>query len=320
MIPHVTNHDDADITELEAFRVQLNKENEKSGIKVTMLAFLIKACVAALKKFPDFNASLDGDQLVYKQYFHIGFAADTPNGLMVPVLRDADNKGIFQISTEMGELAKKAREGKLSGRDERRLLFHQLAGRHWRHLLHAHHQRARGGHPGRVQVQHPAGVGRQGLRAAPDTPLEPELGPPRHRRRVGRALQTSTWRKSWLTSAGPAMTTVVVVKKAGQVAIAADTLVTFGDTRLANRFESNSKLFKVDTPAGPSYVGVAGTVAHFPVLRKAMVALPRDQLLLGSRDEVFDTFTRLHPLLKEPSSCRPRKTTTTRTSPASSPW
>lgn len=95
------------------------------------------------------------------------------------------------------------------------------------------------------------------------------------------------------------MTTVVVVKKAGQVAIAADTLVTFGDTRLANRFESNSKLFKVNTPTGPSYVGVAGTVAHFPVLRKAMVALPKEQLLLGSRDEVFDTFTRLHPLLKE---------------------
>ncbi len=95
------------------------------------------------------------------------------------------------------------------------------------------------------------------------------------------------------------MTTVVVVKKNGQVAIAADTLVTFGDTRLSNRFEANSKLFKVDTPIGPSYVGIAGTVAHFPVLRKAMVALPKDQLLLGSKDEVFDTFTRLHPLLKE---------------------
>jgi pyruvate dehydrogenase E2 component (dihydrolipoamide acetyltransferase) len=114
VIPHVTNHDDADITELEAFRVQLNKENEKSGIKVTMLAFLIKASVAALKKFPEFNASLDGDTLVMKQYFHIGFAADTPNGLMVPVIRDADKKGIFQISQEMGELAKKARDGKLS--------------------------------------------------------------------------------------------------------------------------------------------------------------------------------------------------------------
>ncbi|MFM9916562.1 MAG: dihydrolipoyllysine-residue acetyltransferase [Rhizobacter sp.] len=114
VIPHVTNHDDADITELEAFRVQLNKENEKAGIKVTMLAFLIKACVAALKKFPDFNASLDGEQLVVKKYFHIGFAADTPNGLMVPVIKDADQKGIFQISKEMSELAQKARDGKLS--------------------------------------------------------------------------------------------------------------------------------------------------------------------------------------------------------------
>ena len=113
-IPHVTNHDDADITELEAFRVQLNKENEKSGVKVTMLAFLIKAAVAALKKFPEFNASLDGEQVVLKQYFHIGFAADTPNGLVVPVLKDADKKGVFEISKEMNALAAKAREGKLS--------------------------------------------------------------------------------------------------------------------------------------------------------------------------------------------------------------
>ncbi len=95
------------------------------------------------------------------------------------------------------------------------------------------------------------------------------------------------------------MTTVVVVKKAGQVAIAADRLVTFGDTRLSSRFESNSKLFKIDTPAGPSVVGIAGTVAHFPVLRKAMQALQKKELLLGSKDEVFDTFTRLHPILKD---------------------
>ena len=117
VIPHVTNHDDADITELEAFRVATNKEHEKSGIKVTMLAFMIKAAVAALKKFPQFNASLDGEQLVLKNYFHIGFAADTPNGLVVPVIKDADKKGIFQISTEMGELAKKARDGKLGPAD-----------------------------------------------------------------------------------------------------------------------------------------------------------------------------------------------------------
>jgi pyruvate dehydrogenase E2 component (dihydrolipoamide acetyltransferase) len=117
MIPHVTNHEDADITELEAFRVTLNKEYEKSGTKVTMLAFLIKACVAALKKFPEFNASLDGDTLVLKQYFHIGFAADTPNGLVVPVIKDADKKGIVQIAKEMNELAAKAREGKLGPAD-----------------------------------------------------------------------------------------------------------------------------------------------------------------------------------------------------------
>ena len=121
LIPHVTNHDDADITELEAFRVATNQEHEKSGIKVTMLAFMIKAAVAALKKFPQFNASLEstssGDQLVLKSYFHIGFAADTPNGLVVPVIKDADKKGIFQISTEMGELAKKARDGKLGPAD-----------------------------------------------------------------------------------------------------------------------------------------------------------------------------------------------------------
>lgn len=117
MIPAVTNHDDADITELEAFRVQLNKEHEKSGIKVTMLAFLIKACVAALKKFPEFNSSLDGDALIVKHYWHIGFAADTPNGLVVPVIKHADQKGILQISQEMAELAKKAREGKLGPAD-----------------------------------------------------------------------------------------------------------------------------------------------------------------------------------------------------------
>ena len=117
VIPHVTNHDDADITDLEAFRVQLNKENEKSGVKVTMLAFLIKASVAALKKFPEFNSSLDGEQLVMKNYFHIGFAADTPNGLVVPVIKDADKKGVLQISQEMSELAKKARDGKLGPAD-----------------------------------------------------------------------------------------------------------------------------------------------------------------------------------------------------------
>ncbi len=116
MIPAVTYHEDADITELEALRVQLNKENQGnngSGVKLTMLAFLIKAVVAALKKYPELNASLDGDNLVYKNYWHIGFAADTPNGLMVPVLKDADRKGVIEIAQETAELSKKARDGKL---------------------------------------------------------------------------------------------------------------------------------------------------------------------------------------------------------------
>jgi pyruvate dehydrogenase E2 component (dihydrolipoamide acetyltransferase) len=117
MIPAVTYHEDADITDLEALRVQLNKENEKSGTKVTMLAFMIKACVAALKKYPELNSSLDGDNLVYKNYWHIGFAADTPNGLMVPVLKNADQKGVFEIAQETSDLAKKARDGKLPSVD-----------------------------------------------------------------------------------------------------------------------------------------------------------------------------------------------------------
>lgn len=113
MIPAVTYHEDADITDLEAFRVMTNKDNEKQGVKVTMLAFLIKAAVNALKKYPEFNSSLDGDNLVMKKYFHIAFAADTPNGLVVPVVKNADKKGIFEIAKETGELAKLAREGKL---------------------------------------------------------------------------------------------------------------------------------------------------------------------------------------------------------------
>jgi pyruvate dehydrogenase E2 component (dihydrolipoamide acetyltransferase) len=120
-IPHVTNHDDADITDLEAFRVQLNRENEKTNdaAKLTMLAFLIKACVASLKKFPDFNASIapEGDAIIYKNYWHIGFAADTPNGLVVPVIKDADKKGIFDIAKETSTLAAKARDGKLGPAD-----------------------------------------------------------------------------------------------------------------------------------------------------------------------------------------------------------
>ncbi|RBB99757.1 dihydrolipoamide acetyltransferase, partial [Xanthomonas oryzae pv. oryzae] len=119
MIPHVTQFESADITDLEALRVALNKENEKAGIKLTMLAFLVKASAAALKTFPEFNASLDavGENLTLKKYINIGFAADTPNGLVVPVIRDVDKKGVLQIAQESGELAKKARDGKLGPAD-----------------------------------------------------------------------------------------------------------------------------------------------------------------------------------------------------------
>ena len=113
MIPAVTYHEDADITDLEAFRVATNKDNEKQGLKITMLAFLMKAAVAALKKYPEFNSSLDGDELVLKKYFNIAFAADTPQGLVVPVIRDADKKGIVEIARETSELAALARDGKL---------------------------------------------------------------------------------------------------------------------------------------------------------------------------------------------------------------
>jgi pyruvate dehydrogenase E2 component (dihydrolipoamide acetyltransferase) len=117
MIPHVTQFDEADVTELERFRQELNREQEKGGVKVTLLAFLVKACVAALRQFPELNASLDGDELVLKRYYHVGFAADTPNGLLVPVLRDADRKGVLELARELAELAAKAREGKLAPAD-----------------------------------------------------------------------------------------------------------------------------------------------------------------------------------------------------------
>ncbi len=117
MIPHVTQVDEADITDLEAFRVRLNQEQGQGGTKVTLLAFLMKACVAALRQHPDFNASLDGDALVLKRYYHLGFAADTPNGLVVPVVRDVERKGVLELAREVAELAARARAGKLAATD-----------------------------------------------------------------------------------------------------------------------------------------------------------------------------------------------------------
>jgi pyruvate dehydrogenase E2 component (dihydrolipoamide acetyltransferase) len=119
MIPHVTHHEDADITELEAFRKRSNEEVAKQGVKLTMVALLLKASVAALKQFPVFNASLDGDDLVLKRYYHLGFAADTPQGLVVPVIRDVDSKGLIDIARELAELSGRAREGKLKGEEMR---------------------------------------------------------------------------------------------------------------------------------------------------------------------------------------------------------
>jgi pyruvate dehydrogenase E2 component (dihydrolipoamide acetyltransferase) len=114
MIPHVTHNDEADITELEAWRKRLNDEHARDGVKFTMVSFLVAACVTALKQFPDFNSSLDGDELVLKRYYNIGFAADTPGGLLVPVIKDADRKGLREIAVELTELSGLAREGKLS--------------------------------------------------------------------------------------------------------------------------------------------------------------------------------------------------------------
>jgi len=114
MIPHVTHNEEADITELEAFRKRTNEEYAKQGVKLTMVALLLKACVSSLKQFPQFNASLDGDDLVLKQYYHLGFAADTPQGLVVPVIRDVDKKGLIDIAGELTALSGKARDGKLT--------------------------------------------------------------------------------------------------------------------------------------------------------------------------------------------------------------
>ena len=117
MIPHVTHNDDADITELEAWRKRLNDEQSREGVKFTMVTFLVAACVTALKQFPDFNSSLDGDELVLKRYYNIGFAADTPGGLVVPVIKGADAKGLREIATDLTELSGKARDGKLAPGD-----------------------------------------------------------------------------------------------------------------------------------------------------------------------------------------------------------
>ena len=192
LIPHVTNHDDADITDLEAFRVQLNKENEKSGVKITMLAFLIKASVAALKKFPEFNASLDGDNLIFKKYYNIGFAADTPNGLVVPVHQERRIRKALMRDREGDDRARRPRRAKASSgpADMQGGCFSiSSLGRHRRHVLHADHQRAGSRDPGRVAARARRPVGRQAVRSAPDPAAVAVVGSSRHRRRRGGAFQ-----------------------------------------------------------------------------------------------------------------------------------
>ena len=173
----------------------MNGEQEKAAeVKVTLLAFLLKACVAALQRFPELNASLDGDDLVLKRYYHVGFAADTPNGLVVPVLRDADRKGVLELARELGELAAKAREGKLAPGDIQGGTFSisslgGIGGTAFTPIINA----PEGGHPGRVTERDPAGLGRREVRAAADAAALALLRPPGHRRRAGGAHHDLPW-------------------------------------------------------------------------------------------------------------------------------
>ena len=189
MIPHVTQFDEADITRLEKFRVALNKEQEKNGIKVTVLAFLIKAGVDALKKFPMFNSSLDGENLIVKHYYHIGFAADTPNGLVVPVIRDADKKTLLEIAREAGELAAKARDGKLAPAEMQGGCFTisslgGIGGTAFTPIINAPEVAILG--VSRADTE--AEMGWQAVCAAPDAAAVAVLRPPRGRWRRGDAL------------------------------------------------------------------------------------------------------------------------------------
>jgi pyruvate dehydrogenase E2 component (dihydrolipoamide acetyltransferase) len=189
MIPHVTNHDECDITELEEFRKRLNKENEKSGVRVSMLAFMIKAAVASLKRFPEFNASLEGDNLILKKYYHIGFAADTPQGLVVPVIRDAD-KGRYRHRQGDGRSLQACARRQAQARPDAGRQFHDLQPRRYRrNLFHADYQRTGGCHHGRLPFLREAGLGRQAVCAATLSAVVAVVGSPRHRRGRRGALQ-----------------------------------------------------------------------------------------------------------------------------------
>ena len=156
VVPHVTQHDEADITELEAFRKSQGEQAKQRGVRLTLLAFLMKAAVGALKEFPNFNASLSpsGEELILKRYFHIGIAVDTPDGLVVPVIRNVDTKSVYELAEELGKVSAKARDGKVDHDRPARGVFLDLEpGRHRRHRVHTHRQRARGRHPRCVALE-----------------------------------------------------------------------------------------------------------------------------------------------------------------------
>jgi len=189
MIPHVTQFDEADITDLEAFRKTSSADPAQQGFKLTMLAFLIKACVTALRQYPEFNASLDktGENLVIKGYYHIGVAVDTPDGLVVPVIRDADRKGVFDLARELAEISKLARDKKLKPGDMQGGTFSisslgGIGGTAFTPIING------GRDPGRLQGRHAARLQGWAVRGPPHAAAVAVLRPSRHRRRPGRAL------------------------------------------------------------------------------------------------------------------------------------
>jgi hypothetical protein len=190
-LPHVTQFDDADITELEELRNKLKSKAAEQGIKLTPLAFIIRACVRALRHFPTFNSSLDasGENLVLKKYIHIGFAADTPNGLMVPVIRDADHKDVYEVAGALAELSEKARTGTLNVAQMQGGFVHDLQP--WRHRwygVHADHQCTGSGDPGCVALGDEAGIQGRRVCAAADAAIVAVLRSPGHRWRAGRKI------------------------------------------------------------------------------------------------------------------------------------
>ena len=191
-VPHVTHNDEADITDLDRYRKELDTaaKGDKNPYRVTLLAFLVKACVAALKQFPEFNSSLspEKDALILKQYYNIGIAVDTPGGLVVPVVKDADRKGIVELSREFMTISARPATANSSPPTCGRHLHHLQPRRHRRHQLHPHRQRPRSGHPRRGPLQAGPGLERHRIHPPQHAAAVGVLRPPRRRRRPGRPL------------------------------------------------------------------------------------------------------------------------------------